>query len=188
MKLRKILSVSIAALIVCIFTSSQIVYGIAYVDDLRQKRAPESITDTVASQFAAKMNALIRTDLTVPEGQAKGFFTNDYHSYTIAALFANPVEQIPDAVVNAVRKKLNQYIAEGKILSAEINDYGASEIDIQVTHRFGELNAAVQRLMMEAMKEGALKAQEIGLLKKDIDVASMSLEDLAKSIRLKREQ
>lgn len=130
----------------------------------------------------------IRTDFTVPEGQKEEFFTSDYHGYMISELFEKPIGQIPDAVVKAVKDKLKKDVAEGKILSAQVDDYGASEIGIQVTHRYGELNAAVQRLIIEAMKEGALKAQELGLLKKDIDVASMSLEDLAKNLRLKREQ
>jgi len=127
----------------------------------------------------------IREELKVPEGQPKGFFTNDYHSYTIAALFANPVEQIPDAVVKAIKKKLDQDIAQGKLLSAVVMDFGGTDIDIQVTHRYGELNAAVQRLIIEAMKEGALKAQELGLLKKGTDVASLDLATLGEALRIK---
>ncbi|OGX23116.1 MAG: triose-phosphate isomerase [Omnitrophica WOR_2 bacterium RIFCSPHIGHO2_02_FULL_45_21] len=127
----------------------------------------------------------IRNELTVPEGQPKGFFTNDYHSYNIAELLAGPVEQIPDVVVNAVRRRLGRDIAEGRILSAVVLDSGATEIDIHVTHRYGELNSAVQRLILEAMKEGVLKAKELGHLRQDIDVVSMSLADLAKALRLK---
>ena len=129
----------------------------------------------------------IRTELKVPEGQPKEFFTHDVHTYTIAELFVKPLEQIPDAVVAAVRGKLDQDIAQGKLLGAVVNDFGATEIEIHVTHRYGELNAAVQRLMLEAMKAGVLKAQELGLLRKEIDVISMSLDDLAKALRVKYE-
>ena len=149
---------------------------------------PALNTETGVKAQSASSPLQIRTELTVPEGQKPGFFTSDYHGYMISELFANPVEQIPDAVVNAVKRKLKQDMAEGKILSAEVDDYGASEIGIQVSHRFGELNAAVQRLILEAMREGVLKAQELGLLKKGINIASMSLDDLAKNLRLKREQ
>jgi triosephosphate isomerase len=127
----------------------------------------------------------IRKDFSVPEGQPKGFFTNDYHSYRISELFSSSIEKIPDAVVNAVRNQLNQDIAQGKILSAVVKDFGGTDIDVQVTHRYGELNAAVQRLIIEALKAGALKAQELGLLKQGIIVNSMSLADLAKAMRLK---
>ncbi len=126
----------------------------------------------------------IRTELTVPEGQPKGFFTRVYNGYVIGGLFVKPLEQIPDAVVNAVRAKLNQDIAQGKILSAEVRDFGARDIKVIVTHRYGQLNAAVTRLILEAMKEGVLKAKELGLLREDIDVASMSLEDLGKELRV----
>ncbi len=126
----------------------------------------------------------IRTELTVPEGQPKGFFTRVYNGYVIGGLLAKPVEQIPDAVVDAVRKKLDQDIAQGKILSAEVRDFGATDIKVIVTHRYGQLNSAVQRLVLEAMKEGVLKAKELVLLREDIDVASMSLEDLGKELRV----
>ncbi|MDO8602457.1 MAG: triose-phosphate isomerase [Candidatus Omnitrophota bacterium] len=127
----------------------------------------------------------IRTELKVPEGQPKGFFTNDYHSYAIGSLLAVPLEQIPDAVVKTIKNKLNQAIAQGKLLSAVVMDFGGTDIDIQVTHRYGELNAAVQRLILEAMKEGALKAQELGLLKKGTDVVSMDLAMLGDALRVK---
>jgi fructose 1,6-bisphosphatase len=127
----------------------------------------------------------IRTEFTVPEGQAENFFTNDYQSYRIGELLATPLEQIPDEVVIAIRAKLDQDIAEGKILSAEVRDFGGTDIDIHVTHKYGELNAAVQRVILEAMREGVLKANELGLLRQDIDVASMSLSELAKVLRVK---
>ena len=132
--------------------------------------------------------AQIKKELKVQEGQKPGFFSNDYHSYRIAELFAKPIEQIPDAVVNAVRKRLNRYITQGKLLSAVVMDSGATDIDIHVTHRYGELNAAVQRLILEAMREGVLKAKELGLLRSDIDVSSTSLEDLAKAQRIKHRE
>ena len=191
MKLRKILSVSVAALMLCIFTFSQIGYGVANVDDLRQKRTAESSDrGSVGGQIGvdeaiARLRALIRTELREPEGQPKGFFTSDYHSYVIGALLAEPVEQIPDEVVSTIKKKLDQDIAQGKLLGAVVRDFGGTEIDIQVTHRYGELNAAVQRLITETMKEGALKAQELGLLKKGTDVASMDLVALEEALRVK---
>ncbi len=127
----------------------------------------------------------IRTELKVPEGQPAAFFTTDQHGYTIGELFAKPVKRIPDAVVEAVRNKLDQDVAEGKLLGADVRDFIGTVIKVHVTHRYGELNAAVQRLVLEAMREGCLKAQELGLLKKGIDVNSMSLEDLAKAMRVK---
>lgn len=124
-------------------------------------------------------------EFKVPEGQPKGFFTNDYHSYRIGELLKGPLTQLPDKVVNVVKKKLDRDIKDGRILSAVVKDFGGTDIDIHVTHRYGELNAAVQRLIIEAMREGGLKAQELGLLKGNIDVRSMSLSDLAKALRLK---
>jgi len=127
----------------------------------------------------------IRTDFTVPEGQAKNFFTNDYQGYRIDDLLAKPLQQIPDAVVNAIRTKLSQDIAQGKILSAVVKDFSGTDIDIHVTHKYGELNAAVQRVILEAMKAGLLEAEKLGLLRQNINVASMSLSDLAKALRVK---
>lgn len=144
-----------------------------------------TLTYFIPEEWANTFFGNIKTELKVPEGQPATFFTNDIHTYTISELFAKPVEQIPSAVVDAVRKKLNQYVSEGKILSAVVNDFGGTDIDIHVTHRYGELNAAVQRLILEAEKEGVLKAKELGLLRKDVNVASMSLVDLAKAQRPK---
>lgn len=129
--------------------------------------------------------SLIRNEFTVPEAQAKEFFTNVYHSYRIAELFAEPQIQIPDAVVTAIQDRLERYREEGKILSATVKDFGGTDIDIDVTHRYGELNAAVSGLILEAMKEGALKAQQFGLLKQEIDVGSLSLEELDRRLRTK---
>ncbi len=131
------------------------------------------------------LDSRIRTELKEPEGQKEGFFTNDIHGYRIAELLAKPVEQIPDAVVKAITKKLDEYISDGKLLGAVVKDFGATDIDIHVTHRYGEVNATVQRLILEAMREGVLKAQELGLLKEEIEIASMSLTDLAKVLRVK---
>jgi fructose 1,6-bisphosphatase len=124
----------------------------------------------------------IRTELTVPEGQKPEFYTNVNHIYKIDRVLAKPIEQIPDAVVDAVAEKLEQYASEGKILSALVNDSAGTDIDIHITHNYGELNAAVHRLALEAMREGLLKAQELGLLKKEIDTASISLEDLGEEL------
>jgi len=129
----------------------------------------------------------IRTEFIVPDGQGEKFFTNDYHGYKIDGLLADPLQIIPDAVVGAIRTKLDQFIGEGKILSAVVKDFGGTDIDIHVTHRYGELNAAVQRVIIEAMREGVLKAEELGLLKQDIDIASMSLSDLTQALRVKYE-
>ena len=147
----------------------------------------EVVPNLTTTDFASSPMQ-IRTDFTVPEGQKPAFFTNDYHSYRIAELLAMPSEQIPDAVVNAVKRKLDQGIAQGKILSALVTDFGGTDIDIQVTHRYGELNAAVQRLILEAVKEGCLKAQESGLLKKEINITSMSLANIGKALRVKHRE
>lgn len=128
----------------------------------------------------------IRTELKVPEGQPKEFFTTDYHSYKLSELLAQPVEMIPDEVVNTVREKLNQYVIDGKLLGALVNDFGGTDIDVQVNHKYGELNAAVQKIILEAMKEGVLKARELGLLKQDIDVISMNLDDLGRALRVQQ--
>jgi len=127
----------------------------------------------------------VRTELVEPVGQPKGFFTTDYQGFTLSGLLAAPLEQIPDEVVQAVRNKLSQYIAEGKLLGADVRDGGATDIDILVTHRYGELNAAVQGLILEAVKEGLLKAQQSGLLKSGVNIASMSTSNLGKALRVK---
>jgi fructose 1,6-bisphosphatase len=127
----------------------------------------------------------IRTTFTVPEGQGADFFTNDYQGYRIDNLLAKPLEQIPDAVVNAIRAELNQDIADKKILSAVVKDFSGTDIDIHVTHKYGQLNAAVQKVILEAMKAGLLEAKRLGLLKQNINVASMSLSDLARALRTK---
>jgi len=137
-------------------------------------------------QTLAKLtDSRIRTELKVPEGQAKEYFTNDYHSYCLAGLFARPVDIIPDRVINAVERKLDTYIKEGKLLSAVVLDSAGTDIDIHVTHRYGELNAAVQKLIIEAMREGVLEAHKMGLLKEEIDPYSMSLRDLSRQLRVK---
>ncbi len=165
-------------------------YGSATSGLEKSKLAPPLTLGKQANGKTAELARLvsgsrIRTELTVPEGQPEGFFTNDIHGYRIDELFAKPVEQIPDVVVKAITKKLDEYIAERKLLGAVVKDFGATDIDIHVTHRYGEVNAAVQRLILDAMKEGVLKAQELGLLKEGIDINSMSLADLAKALRVK---
>ncbi|MGD9015360.1 MAG: fructose 1,6-bisphosphatase [Candidatus Omnitrophota bacterium] len=135
----------------------------------------------VKSVFAQK----IGTELEVPESQPKGYFTLERHEYVINGLLARPLEQIPDEVVDAIRSKLDQDISEGKILGARVDDFEGKEIDITVTHRYGEQNAAVQRLILEAIEWGCWKAQDMGLLKEEIDIDSMSSKELARALRVK---
>ncbi|MBM3254310.1 MAG: hypothetical protein FJZ16_08665, partial [Candidatus Omnitrophica bacterium] len=56
----------------------------------------------------------IRTALTVPEGQPKDFFTNDYHGYVLTSLLKEPLEKVPNVVLNAIKKKLKKDIKEGR--------------------------------------------------------------------------
>ncbi len=122
-----------------------------------------------------------------PKGQAASFFTNVYSIYSLKSLLkGGRLTEIPDAVVNAVRDQLNQDIKDGKILSARVNDYGGDSIDIQVTHNYGELNADVHRLMLDAMRAGlrALKALHGGaFLQGDFDT-EMPTADLIKTLNI----
>ena len=156
----------------------------------KNKEPPAATQPSLAEVFRPKASGQpvsapqqIRTELKEPEGQPKGYFTNDYNGYRIAELFAQPIAKIPDAVVNAVRRKLDQDVAKGRLLSAVVMDFGGTDIDIHVTHRYGEKNAAVERLMLEAIREGCLKAQKLGLLKADI--SKLSLTELAEAMRVK---
>ena len=145
-----------------------------------------NVAKVTAASSSLQSAKTIRTELREPEGQPKGFFTNSYVSYNLSPLLKKLLEIIPDEVVDAVRKKLEQDKVQGKILSAVVKDYSGVEIDIHTTHRYGELNAAVHRLMLEAFREGILKAQELGLLREGASIDSMSLEDLTKkALRLK---
>ena len=146
----------------------------------------QELYDSLVSPKTASSPLQIKTELAVPEGQKKGFFTHDYQQYRIADLFRNPVQKIPDAVVKIIQDKLNQDVKEGRLKSALVIDTGATDINIHVTHNYGELNAAVQKLVIDAVRSGCLKAQELGLLKNDINAWSSA--ELTQALRLKHRE
>lgn len=127
----------------------------------------------------------IRTELKVPEGQKENFFTNSYQGFQISNLLKRTIDEIPEEVIKVIKRKLDQDVAQGRMLSAIVTDFAGTDIDIHTTHRYGELNTAVHKLMLEALRAGLLKAKELGLLKEGIDIMSMSLGDLAAELRLK---
>ena len=161
-------SIVVALTVVCfLFTSviyaAPIGYGKAAAQDklrlpLITWKVVGNGTNDATGQVERKTSlpVQIRTELKVPEGQPENFFTTDYHEYTIAGLFNRPIAQIPDEVTDAIRAKLALLVAEKKLKGAVVRDFGATEIDLLVTHSYGDMNAAVQRLMLEAFREGCL--------------------------------
>lgn len=170
-----------------VVTGAFLLNSVIPVYALRTKATDEQ--QETPAEIAAEIlgvSGRISTKLEVPEGQGERFFSNDYHSYVLSGVLRDGLKLIPKAVVNEIKKKLNEDVAEGRLLSAEVRDFGAAEIDIHVTHRWGERNAIVQRLILAGMHAGLLKAEELGLLKKNVDIASMKPDELGKTLRVKR--
>lgn len=145
----------------------------------------EKDLSALSGVFNSAIASKIRTKFESPQGQPAGQYTDTYHGYNLTNMLASPVDQIPDEVIEAIKASLDHDTSVGRILSSVVLDFGGTDVDIHVTHRYGEFNAAVQRVVLEAVKAGAAKAQEVGLLKPGIDIASMSLEEMAKQLQVK---
>ncbi len=100
------------------------------------------------------------------------YFTNSYASYKVGNLFKKSVEQISDEVVNEVKAALAKHEKAGRIRSFIVHDFGGTDIDIHVTQVYGEMNASIHRLMLDALRQGLGKAQGLKLLKVDINAIS----------------
>ena len=106
----------------------------------------------------------VRQGFKKPEGQKGNMATHSLASYRISDLFKRGVKQIPDSVVQAVQAKLKTDVKEGRLKGAVVQDFGANDVDILVTHQWGDNNASVHRLMLEALREGLVEAKKLGLL------------------------
>src|SRR3989338_4272062 len=90
-----------------------------------------SLTDAGAVRSESRQNQQdIRYEFAVPAGQHKDHFTNAFHTYHIGNLFDNPVDIIPDDVVNAVRKRLEEHAANKRIKGFFVQDFGADTLVI----------------------------------------------------------
>ena len=166
-------------------SSSFRIVAVEYTEKGSNKR-DRVVRDRVVATFKERQGArlsqapVIRTGFTKPEGQPKDFFTDSYASYSVANLFNQQVAMIPTAVIDAIRAYLAREMAAGRIKSFLVNDFGGTDIDIDVTHQFGELNADVHRLMLKALQEG-LKIKKLrALLKEEVDLND--LHALAKAV------
>ncbi|HXV28200.1 MAG TPA: fructose 1,6-bisphosphatase, partial [bacterium] len=110
------------------------------------------------------------------------YFTNSYASYKISNLLAKPVDQIPDEVVNEIEASLESQEKAGRIRSYIVHDFSGTEVDIHVTQVYGEMNASIHRLMLDAFRQGLLKAQELNLL--NVDIRTLSNEELFRRLNV----
>ena len=121
-------------------------------------------------------------DVRVGFGQPVKFYTNSIASYWVGNLFNKPVEQIPDEVVNTVRTFLSQHVKAGRLKSFFVHDFGGNEIYVHVTHNYGERNASVHRIMLDAVREGLEKAKELDLV--DVNLGELSSKELAEKLNV----
>ncbi len=120
----------------------------------------------------AGVSKLVRTGFVRPEGQAKNFFTNDYHQYTLSDLLKDQLEIIPDEVLEAIRGYLAKEQALKHIKSFVVTNWGGTDIDFDITHNYGKYNASVQDVIFKALRAGLDKAESMGLLKQGVSELS----------------
>lgn len=67
---------------------------------------------------------------------------------------------LPRFLVNGVKEKLEQAIKEGKLKGVVVRDFGATDLNIHVTHNYGLNNASVHRLIYDAVMDALRKAKQ----------------------------
>ncbi|GEM_PF-6707462 len=82
------------------------------------------------------------------------FYTNSIAVFKINELLKNPLEQIPDQVVKAIEKSLTQQVEAKHLKGFKVQDIAGTHIVIHVSHNFGEQNASITRIMLEALRSG----------------------------------
>jgi transaldolase len=121
-------------------------------------------------------------DLRIGFEKIEPYFTNSYASYKIGNLFKRPLSQIPDQVVNEVRSLLKEEVKKERLRGAVVHDFGGTDLDIHVTHNWGEMNASVHRLILDAARKGLEKAQDLKLL--NVDMNSLANEELLRRLNM----
>ncbi|MBI4395338.1 MAG: fructose 1,6-bisphosphatase, partial [Candidatus Omnitrophica bacterium] len=86
--------------------------------------------------------------------------THSFASFNVGRLLKEPLEILPDRVVNAVRAYLQKAYDKKWLKGFKVVDLTASHIQIHVTHNFGENNADVHRIMLEAVRAGLEKMKD----------------------------
>ncbi len=97
---------------------------------------------------------------------------------------------LPDVVVNTVKAKLAQAVKEGKLKGIDVRDFGASDIDIQVTHNYGTNNLAVHYIIYEAVIAALRAAKETGYYKpyNGIDILSLPYAEQMKQLNVRADE
>jgi len=111
------------------------------------------------------------------------YFTNSYASYKVGNVFKKTVQQIPDEVVNEIKSALANHEKAGRIRSSIVHDFAGTDIDIHVTQVYGEMNASIHRLMLDAIRQGLGKAQDLKLL--NVDIKALSNDELVRRLNIR---
>ncbi len=111
----------------------------------------------------------VREGFERPRGQPESYYTNSYLSFKIGNLFKRPLPQIPNPIVETVRRALAEAIKSGHLRSAVVHDFGGTDLDVHATHNFGERNASVHRLILQGVLEGLKRAEGLKLLNVRLD-------------------
>ncbi len=109
------------------------------------------------------------------------YFTNSIDVFPVADFFEKKLEQIPDEVVAATESFLEKQVQLGHIKSFEIKDIGGTDILVHVTHNFGERNASVVRIMLEAIQAGLLSQAD----QLKVSARNMSINDIVSKLNPK---
>ncbi len=106
--------------------------------------------------------------------------THSFASFNIGGLLNRPLNVLPDQAIEAVRAYLNKAYDKKWFKGVKVVDLTASHIQVHVTHNYGDNNADVHRILIEAVRAG------LETMKKQLktDPSTMSAIDLAKETQV----
>lgn len=125
---------------------------------------------------------VVRTGLTVPEGQDPKFFTMSIGHYNLADILKEPLDKLPKQVVDVIRTELDALVKSGVLKAAVVHDIAAEQINVHVHHNYGQRNADVHKLMLDAVRKGLEAAHGIGML--NADISKMDSRELVDALAL----
>ncbi len=101
--------------------------------------------------------------------------THSFASYNVGNLLNHPLKVLPDQALNEIRGFLQKAYDKKWLKGFKVVDVTASHINIHVSHNFGENNADVHRIMLEAVRAG-LATMKRNLTVDPVALSAMELE------------
>ncbi len=154
MKMFKSLNVVVKKAVLVLVVLSLIQPSAFSTEPLKTANSPATVNLLAGDLLAA---ASVRSEvrkISFGFEKPEKFYTNSIAVFRIDELLKNSLEQVPDQVVKAIEKSLTQQVEAKHLKGFKVQDIAGTHIVIHVSHNFGEQNASITRIMLEALRSG----------------------------------